>query len=218
MIAFIINFLTVTNWLPYFILKKNKIRCVLILFLLFSRVIIACECPPISPISTALAKSYTIIFNGRVDSVSICNMDGLAIAYFTVNELYKGAVQQNVKIYFDCSSPCMMSFNKNDEWLIYANYMRFNQLTIILCSHSRKFIEDLKQDYYAVSAGRTFGDEAKYLKHILGIQPFIKEENTEDALQPQNLQPSGQNKIYLLLVSISVMIIIYFISRKKNGK
>jgi hypothetical protein len=179
----------------------------------------ACECAPNLPVSKEIAKSYTVIFKGRVDSVSLCNNDGLAITYFTINELYKGAVQQNIKIYFDCSSPCMMSFNKNDEWIVYANYMRFNQLTILLCSHSRKFIEDLKQDYYAVSAGRTFEEEVTFLQHTLSTQPFIKEkENIQDVLQPHNLQPSGQNKIFLLIVSISAMIIIYFISRKKNGK
>ncbi|MEO6903124.1 MAG: hypothetical protein ABI315_08220 [Bacteroidia bacterium] len=218
MTTVIINLFRIKQYPTYFIFFKNKLSWILVSSLLFSRFLIACECPPILPISTELAKPYTIIFNGRVDSVSICNTDGLATAYFTINKLFKGAVQQNVKIYFDCSSPCMMSLNKNDEWLIYAKYMRFNQLTILLCSHSRKSIEDLKQDYYAVSAGRSFTEEVNFLQQTMGLQPFIKEENMDEVLQHHNLQPSGQNKIYLLLISISVMIIIYFISRKKNGK
>ena len=122
---------------------------------------------------------------------------------------------------FDCASSCMMSFAKNEEWLIYANYQRFDVAMVKLCSQSRKQFKASEQDFYLAAAQRTFEQEKEFLKTELGIQPFIKTEkwnNDQQEYKPHNEQPSGMNKIYLLLVSFAVMILIYIITRKNKKK
>src|ERR1700739_2515548 len=115
-------------------MKKN----IFILFLLFSKIIIACECPELKPVSKELIEKYDVVFFGKVDSVGSCSTQGQSFVYFSVNELYKGTTQQQVKIEFDCSSACLMSFAKDEQWLMYTTYKKFDFLTVNLCSHSRK--------------------------------------------------------------------------------
>jgi hypothetical protein len=154
-------------------MKKN----ILLLFFLISKITFACECPPIQPISEALFKNYDVIFEGKVDSVSTCKTQGTSAAYFSINELYKGEVEQHFKIEFDCASPCMMSFSKADEWLIYSTYKRFDLMVVSLCSHSRKLFADASQDYYQLSAQRRFEEEKQFLKTTLGTHSFAKKTN-----------------------------------------
>src|SRR4051812_34424948 len=100
----------------------------LFIFLLFSSSLLsACECPPLSPVTKELCDHYDVIFFGRIDSVALCDTKGNAVAFFTIVELYKGNSEKRIKINFDCSSECLMSFAKNEEWLIYANYRKFDQ-------------------------------------------------------------------------------------------
>ena len=90
-----------------------------------------------------------------------------------------------------------------------------------LCSQSRKQFKASEQDFYLAAAQRTFEQEKEFLKTELGIQPFIKTEkwnNDQQEYKPHNEQPSGMNKIYLLLVSFAVMILIYIITRKNKKK
>lgn len=199
----------------YFYMKKN----ILFLFLLFSKIIVACECPSIKAVSKEVCSNYDVVFSGKVDSISVCAVQGTASVYFTINELFKGAVQQHVKIKFDCSSSCMMSFSENEEWLIYASYQQFDVLNVILCGHSRKFFNDASQDYYQVQAQRTFDQEKQFLKLTLGTHQYSQ---TDEMNQQQkgsslyNEQPSGIYKLGLLLISFATMAIVYFVTRNKN--
>lgn len=196
-------------------MKKN----IFILFFLFSKIISACECPPIEPVSKELCTKYNVIFFGKVDSVSPCDLKGSAIAYFTINELYKGNVEEHVKVNFDCSSACMMSFAKNEQWLIYSSYERFDQLTINICGHSRMKVQEGVQDVAEIAAQRTFDQEKEFLKSILGTQNFIKnnELNKQQAeMRPRNDQPSAMNKLWLLLISFSAMAVVYYFTRNKK--
>ena len=196
-------------------MKKN----ILLFCLLFSKLSFSCQCPTLPPISIDLCKNYDVIFYGKVDSVSACPSDGISSAYFTINELYKGATEQHVKVDFDCSSECLMNFSKNDEWIMYASYQRFNLMTVNICGHSRKFFNDGTQDIYQLAAQRTFEQEKQFLQTAIGIQPFIKnnelnEQQTE--MRPHNDQPSAINKLWLLLISFTAVVIIYYVSRKKK--
>ena len=196
-------------------MKKNSF----FLFLLFSKIIIACECPPIKPVSKEICSKYDIIFSGKVDSVSVCGAPGASSVYFTINELYKGEVQQHIKINFDCSSPCMMSFSKDEEWLMYSAYKRFDLITVNLCSHSRKFFNDASQDYYQVEAQQTFEQEKQFLKTTLGVHSYAQTNEIEQQqadLKSRNEQPSGIYKLVLLLISFGTMAIVYFVTRNKN--
>ena len=195
-------------------MKKN----ILFLFFLISKITIACECPPLKPVSEEICKNYDVIFSGKVDSVSACSTQGKSAAYFSVSELYKGSADQYVKVDFDCSSACMMSFSKGEEWIMYTTFQRFDLLVVNLCSHSRKFFTDASQDYYQLNAQRTFEAEKQFLKITLGIHSFTQknELSQQEEIKSRNEQPSGVNKLWLLLISFTVMAIVYFVSRKKN--
>lgn len=193
-----------------------KIKIIFLLFL-FSKVIIACKCTT-PPISNQVFKKYEIIFYGKIDSVSRCTTEGIATAYFTISELYKGKVEKQVEVNFDCSSSCMMSFSKGEEWLIYATYQRFDVLLAKFCEHSRKCIINSK-DYYLINSQKTFEEEREFLKTNLGIQSFIHKNDLNQEqknLKGRNEQPSNLNKLWLLLVSLGIMIIIYYVSRNRK--
>jgi hypothetical protein len=196
-------------------------KIILFSLLFFSKTVYACECPALQPISKELRTDYDVIFFGKVDSVSSCTNAGIATVYFTIQELYKGAVEEHVKVDFDCRSSCLMSFAKNEEWLMYTNYQHFDVMIVNICKHSRKHFDSSTQDIYQIAAQRTFEQEKEFLKSTLGIQAFIKknELNKQHAeLAPRNEQPSGQNKLILILISFSVMAIVYVLTRNKRRK
>ena len=205
---------------------KNKLHSVcpmkqilVVLVLLHSAVLMACKCSTVSPINQELAKAYDVIFTGKVDSISSCSTD--AIAYFTINALYKGKTTEQVAVHFDCTTSCMMSFAKNDEWIIYAIYGHFDLVSVNICSHSRKHFKTGEQDFYQTASGRSFEEENEFLKSSLGRQAFAEKENwntEQKEFKPHNTQPSNSNKIYLLLISFGVMILIYILTRKKRKK
>lgn len=191
---------------------------IIILLLLCSKVLCACECPTFNPITKETCTHYDAIFSGRVDSVSICK-SGISIAYFTINQLYKGVAQQHVEVNFDCSSACLMSFESSQEWLMYTTYKKFDLLVVDLCGHSRKFFNESSEDIYQLTAQRTFTEEKDFLKTTLGLHPFAQ--NNEliqqpGSMEPRNEQPSGNSKLVLLFISFAVMAIVYFVTRKKN--
>ncbi len=189
------------------------------LLILLSNYLFPCECPTLQPVSKELCKNYNVIFYGKVDSVSNCNTRGRSIAFFTISELYKGAVSSSVKINFDCASECLMSIDKGEEWIIYASYEKFDVLTIKLCEHSRKHFRNEKDDFYFIAAKRSFDDEKLFLRTELGIQPFIIQNDLNEQqkiFKPHNDQPSDTNKLLLLLVSLGTMGIILFFTRKKK--
>lgn len=191
----------------------------LLVLILSLKVSSACECPPLKPISTELCRNYNVIFYGTVDSISACGKDGISTVFFSIIELYKGAVSKNVKIDFDCASPCLMSFEKGEEWLIYSSYPAFDKLTVNLCEHSRKYIADASKDFYTITSQRSFMDEKQFLFKELGIQSFVVKNDLNDQqkmLKPHNEQPSGLNKLFLLLISVAVMGVVFFVAKRRK--
>ena len=144
----------------------------LVVVLFHTTVLAACECPPIIPVNQELAKKYDVIFTGKVDSVSDCTA-GISKVYFTIEELYKGRAMQQMAVQFDCVSSCLMSFAKNEEWIIYAAYQQKKKNTKKQNKHSRKYFKAGEQDFYLAAAGRTFEEEKEFLRSGLGIQPFV---------------------------------------------
>jgi len=199
-------------------MKKNILS---FLFLLFSLHLFPCQCLTLEPISKESSKSYNVIFYGKVDSVSSCKNE-TSIAYFTIKELYKGSVIEDVKVNFDCTSSCMMNFERGEEWIIYGTYTKFDLLSVLFCEHSRKYFADQTKDFYELAAKRTFEQEKVFLRTELGIQPFIinNELNEQQKVfKPHNDQPSDINKLWLLLISFGTMgIILFFTRKKKNDK
>jgi hypothetical protein len=187
-----------------------------IFYSLFSFFSFSCECPPLASINKTSVDPYNVIFYGKVDSIAPCGTGGLATAYFSIKELYKGDVPANIKVDFDCSTECMMSITKGDEWLIYANSKQYGSVRVEFCSHSRKFFSKQEEDIYFLSSQRTFNDEIKLLNKLLGVHTPVSTEGRNDNtdLQHKNDQPSGMNKIWLLAVSFVVMMIVLVVSQK----
>jgi len=184
-----------------------KIR-LCILFILFSASSFSCDCPlDLPPVSLETVKNYDVIFYGKVDSVSPCTTKGLAIAYFTISELYKGQISQHQAINFDCSSECMMSFAKGEKWLIFSHFQRFDELLVNFCEHSKNASQwSLEKD-------------KAILNEILGIQEFVEKNvinDQQEDLRGRNKQPSSMNKVWLLVISFLVMAIVYFVTRNKK--
>jgi hypothetical protein len=191
----------------------------ILFFFLQSFISVSCKCSPLEPISKELSKNYSVIFLGTVDSVSVCGKDGISTAYFTITELYKGKAQQKMKVDFDCATSCLMSFTKGEEWLIYSSYQKFDLLTVNICEHTRKMFNDISQDYYMQDAKRTFEEEKLFLRTTFGSQTFSENNSMNEMqkqLKPHNEQPSGINKILLLVISFITMgVVFYFSGRKK---
>lgn len=188
-------------------------------FILFSASCFACECGTLSPLSKEVCKDYDVIFYGTIDSIGVCNDKWSATAYFTIVDLYKGKVKQQVEINFDCNTECMMSLAPDDEWIIYAKYLKFDFLQISICEHSRKKFNDEAQDFYFIESKRTFNKELDFLKNTLGIHAIVAPPLTNNAVADtsrHNTQPSSWGKVTLLLVSLVVMVVVYFLARKKK--
>jgi len=197
-------------------------RIITALLVFVSCLSLACECPPIEPASKKTCESYDVIFYGKVDSIRPCSTQGLGTAYFSIISLYKGSAEQHVSVDYDCTSACMMSFAKGEEWIIYSVYQHFDLLTVSLCSHSRKKITDGTADFYEAASQRSFSGENTFLETTLGIQPYASHNALNDQqkeLQPHNEQPDALHKLWLLLISLGVMAVVFIISKKffKNG-
>jgi hypothetical protein len=191
-------------------------KTILILFFLVSRIVFACDCPPLNPVSVKETEKYDAVFYGAVDSVGEC-VDGFANVYFTIKEVYKGVLEAHAAVRFDCATSCSMSFDKKEEWLIYAVYKKFDVLAVNFCWHSRKFIEDESKDYFFTISQKTFEQEKKYLQQELGILPIVKRNHLNEQqkeLKHQNQLPSLTTMLVLLLVSTAAMFLIYFITKK----
>lgn len=194
-------------------------KIILFLFFITSfNPLFPCECPTFSPITKEATTNYDVIFFGYVDSVSACDKKGSAVTYFTVSELYKGRVQKNVAINFDCLSECLMSFEKGQEWLIYATYKKFDYLTVNICSHSRKRFVNEAEDFYIMAAQRTITKEQQFLKESLGMQSLPQEggQPIVTDIGTHNEQPSAISKLVLLIISLLAMVVVYFIMKKKK--
>ena len=97
---------------------------------------LACKCPDLEPISTNFCENYDVIFYGKVDSISQVEDNRKNTVHFKIYNLYKGKLPSKANIYYDATSPCMMSFSPEEEWLIYAYYEKYNLLTVNICQHS----------------------------------------------------------------------------------
>lgn len=190
-----------------------------IFFFLLPFSVFSCICVDPPPINKTTTDLYDVIFCGKVDSVSPCNTNGFATAFFTISELYKGAVSQQVKVEYECQSSCLMTFIKKEEWLIYGKYQRFDLLKASFCDHNRKRISEAAQDVAFMRTQKTFDDEKKILFDILGIKAFTEknELNEQQAdLKHSNQKPSPINKLWLLITSLVVMLIIFYFTRRKK--
>lgn len=170
----------------------------------------ACQCPQTS-LSLAECKKYEIIFRGRVDSVKKCN-NNFGVAYFTIDELYKGNATKQFRVLFECGQPCSLDFMAGEEWIIYTRYKQIDNAMMDWCSRSRKFFKVEKQDYYTVNYGNDYDDEVTFLRSNLGMHRVVAEK--KNSTEGRNERPSTTGTIILLLCSLSAVILFYWLFNK----
>lgn len=167
----------------------------------------ACQCP-ITALSLETCNAYEIIFKGKLKSVKPCG-DRYGEALFEVNELYKGNITQTFTVLFECNQECAQTFAPGEEWIIYTKYKQVSNALMDWCSRSRKFFSNTKEDFYTVTYGNDYYDEAKFLREKLGLHRFLKQK--QDLSEKRNLQPSQTQSIILVICSFGGIILFYWL-------
>jgi hypothetical protein len=185
----------------------------LVFFLLgFSFRPLACDCPALPAANENYFNKFELIFKGKVISVGECKDVGSARV--KLSQLFKGMCTEEVDIYFDCSTDCMMSFAPGEEWIFYANFFQHGKPRVEFCSRSRKFnANENRNNAEFVSSDLSFQEENELLKSQLGLHHFLKE-NENASLTHQNQRPSGTTTIILVISSIVVLIVFYYLFTK----
>lgn len=170
----------------------------------------ACQCP-LTSLSLGECDKYEIIFRGKVDSVKSCNRN-FGEAFFKVSELYKGNIPATFKVLFECGVPCAMNFRVGEEWIIYSNFKQIGNAKIDWCGRSRKYFKFAKEDFYTVTYGNDYEEELVFLRKNLGLHRALAE--TKNAAENRNLRPSTNQTIFILVCSLLVIILFYWLFNK----
>lgn len=188
-------------------MKKNFFGFVLVL--LFSSTSWACKCDSLQPLSLESLKNYELIFVGHVSSIASCDEEGKARVLFLVDSLFKGKAFAGTEVQFDCSTSCAMSFAPGERWLIYSKYVKYGLAEVHLCSHSRKQVQQGKDDYAVFTQGNTFEESLKWLSENSGVQVLNSE---ADLNQPSRelVHPDQQQSIWLVVAGLVMVVILYF--------
>ncbi len=186
-------------------------RKLLLIFILLSENIFACDCPPLAKPDSSVFAKYDAIFRGRIIARSPDKAETFVI--FKVIDVFKGVVGEEIELLDDRSSDCALNFDAGQEWIIYADYRKFGKLGADMCSHSRMMPANDTPDVYAVSHHMSYGREITVLEQALGKRDFYKKE--ENPLEKRDLiKPSGWGMILLVIISVAALAIIYFLVNK----
>lgn len=182
----------------------------LIVFLVVVTVSEACQCPVTILNEKEIAK-YELIFKGKIKSVKLS--EGVnSEAVFQVEELYKGNTTPEFKVLFDKSDECKIDLNAGEEWIIYTNYIQIDKAKLDFCSRSRKYIKNIKEDFFAVTTGISYDEELRYLQTNLGLHKLLKENLNK--VENRNKIPTQTEFIYILIFSLLGIILFYWLIRK----
>ena len=182
----------------------------LIVFLVVVTVSEACQCPVTILNEKEIAK-YELIFKGKIKSVKLSE-GANSEAVFQVEELYKGNSTPEFKVLFDKLDECKIDLNAGEEWIIYTNYIQIDKAKLDFCSRSRKYIKNIKEDFYAVTTGISYDEELRYLQTSLGLHKLLKENLNK--VENRNQIPTQTEFIYILIFSILGIILFYWLIRK----
>ncbi len=174
-----------------------------------SKLSFACQCP-LSSLSDKEITKYDIIFKGTIKSIKLNKTNSEAI--FTISNLYKGIISQDFKILFNDEDVCKLELRVGDEWIIYTNYYQIDNAKLDFCSRSRKYIKNIKEDFFAETTGITFDDELRYLDTHLGLHKLLK--SNQNKAENRNIIPSSNQFILLLILSVVGLIVFYWLFNK----
>lgn len=179
------------------------------LFIISSKISIACQCP-LTALNEKELQKYEIIFKGKIASIKLNKEKSEAI--FNISELYKGIAGEQFKVLFDDLDECKLELRVGDEWIIYSNYLQIDNAKLDFCSRSRKYIRNIKEDYYAETTGISYDEELRYLQENLGLHKLMK--NNPNKVENRNIIPNTNQFIISALGSIIGLLIFYLIVNK----
>ncbi len=166
----------------------------------------ACQCP-ITSLSMAECDKYELIFKGRIKTLRLNGEKSEAI--FTIEELYKGNSAPTFKILFNNNDPCKIDLRPNDGWIIYCNYYQLESAKLDFCSRSRKFIANIKEDFFYSTTNITFDEESKFLQTNLGLHKLLKE--NINRVENRNQLPNKTQFVVILICSLLGIIFFYWL-------
>jgi hypothetical protein len=178
----------------------------ILLLILSCKVSFACQCP-LSKLDQKELQKYEIIFKGKIKSIKLDKEKSEAI--FTISELYKGMLADDFKILFNDADVCKLELRAGDEWIIYTNYFQVDNAKLDFCSRSRKYIKNIKEDFFAETTGITYDEELRYLQENLGLHKLMK--NNPNVVENRNIIPNNNQFIIVLICSMLGLIAFYWL-------
>lgn len=188
---------------------KNILKHSLYILLFVCKLSFACQCP-VTALNEAEVNKYDIIFKGKISVVNLKGKNSEAI--FTVDELYRGNLSQNFKVLFDDTDVCKLELRAGDEWIIYTNYKQIDNAKLDFCSRSRKYIKNLKEDFFAVTTGISYEEEMRFLQTKLGLHKLLKD--NPNRVENRNQIPDKNQFIIILICSLLGIIGFYWLMKK----
>jgi len=182
----------------------------ILLFILISKLSLACQCPLTSLNETEIGK-YDLIFKGKILSINL-KENANSEAVIEIEELYKGNSYKTFKLMFNEADPCKLELRVGDEWIIYTNYKQMDNGVLDFCSRSRKFFKNIKEDFFMVTTGVSYDEELKYLQTKLGLHKLLKE--NPNKVENRNQLPSKNQFIIILICSLVGVILFYWLLKK----
>jgi hypothetical protein len=185
------------------------------LFLIpYSFNLFSCDCP-FSKLNLEECNKYEIIYRGKILSVNQ-NLNKPSEAIFEVLELYKGNSSKQFKLLFETKTDCAQQLIVGQEWIIYSNYKQIDNAKLDWCSRSRKLFANAKEDFYTISNGNDYDDELKFLRTNLGLHRLLQLETIVST--SRNQLPTSLQSIIIVLSSIVVLVLFYFLLGKRFSK
>jgi len=193
------------------VIENKKMKKLFFIFLLtFScKIALACQCP-LSSLDQKELQKYEIIFKGKIKAIKLDKEKSEAI--FIVSELYKGMLADDFKIIFNDADVCKLELRAGDEWIIYTNYFQIDNAKLDFCSRSRKYIKNIKEDFFAETTGISYDDELGYLQENLGLHKLMK--NNPNIVENRNIIPNNNQFIIVLICSMLGLIVFYKLFNK----
>lgn len=190
----------------------------ILVLLIFSQHVNACQCKTLSPLSKASAQAYDVIFTGQVIAVS--PGEEHSRARFKIIDLYRGESYTELEVDYDNTTDCALNFVPGETWIIYGKWIEYGIPRAEMCGHSRLMPKTGEQDYYMIEGRPTYNDEVKWLNDSMGVKPFIDPTAKKDMGHKNQIPDPTQAIVYTVAGLLGLGLIFYFVKRmfKRDAK